>query len=59
MQFLLIFLLAFALPAQASELPPSAQSSEYQHGGGLNGGGCHRDRKRGGCHCHRAPRNGC
>lgn len=25
------------------------------HGGGLDAYGCHRDRKRGGYHCHRGP----
>lgn len=25
------------------------------HGGGLDGHGCHHDRKRGGYHCHRGP----
>lgn len=29
--------------------------SLYAHGGGLDGLGCHYDRRRGGYHCHRGP----
>ena len=28
----------------------------FAHGGGLNAQGCHHDRKNGGYHCHRAPK---
>lgn len=27
----------------------------HAHGGGLDGNGCHHDRKKGGYHCHRGP----
>lgn len=27
----------------------------FAHGGGLDGYGCHRNRKQGGYHCHRGP----
>lgn len=27
----------------------------YAHGGGLDGHGCHHDRKNGGYHCHQGP----
>jgi endonuclease YncB( thermonuclease family) len=30
-------------------------SIAFAHGGGLDGYGCHNDRKRGGYHCHRGP----
>jgi hypothetical protein len=29
--------------------------SAYPHGGGLDGYGCHHNRKAGGYHCHRGP----
>ena len=30
-------------------------TSAYAHGGGLDGLGCHHNRKAGGYHCHRGP----
>lgn len=30
----------------------------YAHGGGLDGYGCHNNRKQGGYHCHRGPMAG-
>lgn len=42
----LLFVLAASAISERSEA----------HGGGLDASGCHHDRKRGGYHCHRAPR---
>lgn len=33
---------------------PAMPQVALAHGGGLNGEGCHNDRKNGGYHCHRA-----
>jgi endonuclease YncB( thermonuclease family) len=43
---IIILCLAIAIATPASALA---------HGGGLDGYGCHNDRKRGGYHCHRGP----
>jgi hypothetical protein len=40
-----------ALTGLAMHWPGNAAA----HGGGLDGNGCHHDRKRGDYHCHRAP----
>lgn len=33
-------------------------SAAFAHGGGLDGYGCHHNRKQGGYHCHRGPMAG-
>lgn len=33
----------------------SASGLAFSHGGGLDGEGCHNDKKAGGYHCHRGP----
>jgi len=45
----LVALLTFAIGALGPAHPAGA------HGGGLDGFGCHHDRKAGGYHCHRGP----
>ena len=42
--------------AALSILAPSAPA--FAHGGGLDGMGCHHNRKAGGYHCHRGPMKG-
>lgn len=45
--------LRLALGVAAASLISSGPA--LAHGGGLDGYGCHNDRKRGGYHCHRGP----
>ncbi len=37
---------------------PAIAGNAHAHGGGLNGEGCHNDRKHGDYHCHRGPSAG-
>jgi hypothetical protein len=46
-----------SLGSKTSELKQIG--SNVEHGGGLNGCGCHFNRKTGECHCHRAGACGC
>jgi endonuclease YncB( thermonuclease family) len=44
-----------AVPGGALAALLSLAVMAHGHGGGLDGNGCHHDRKRGGYHCHRSP----
>lgn len=53
----LAFLLGPATHAGTVARPCTA--GPHEHGGGLNGCGCHFNRKTGECHCHRPRACGC
>ncbi len=58
--FLFAVATAFCLTASAGwNAPLPCMNDRLEHGGGLNGCGCHFNRKTGDCHCHQPRGCGC
>jgi hypothetical protein len=55
----LMLVALISVAASGSEGAVTVWRDEVAHGGGLNGCGCHFNRKTGECHCHRPFACGC